>query len=306
MGDTPFENPVDRIKAELPEFCTLVTVARRMTGEANPSLQQVMGQLREMIAVLVRSPDGSTLPTLYQRSGADAFLYASDAYTQGYAEEMDRHTKRLARSCAALREALDEVARVKEQVLQRYNTTLLEFEDIVHATSRGRDVDSSVFRAVLEEVLEKRVALAVEAPARARRPVSPSTPPSSPGDDADDQEEEGEDEEEEGDEDDLEIANALLAFVEDASFESDSNDDGDLEEGEIREEKEAGRSPSLRRQESAWQQRPDTPLGAVLAGMVDLEVGEVPSEIGGMLAQLQTAANLALATGREDESEEKR
>ena len=164
-GKESVSSSLEKIKAELPEFCTMVNVARRMGGKNGEVIasdkSDVIANMMHLLDVLCMFPVDSITPSIEQRKGSEAFLYASKAYSDSYAKELDEHTKKLQRSCAAFREAKTEIERLKEEVKNSYDASLSEFEEVVQVRRQAAEqrhpqplMDTDEFNAMLATIME--------------------------------------------------------------------------------------------------------------------------------------------------------
>lgn len=153
-------DPITRIKEELPEFCSLVATARMMCTNDNDKTE-VMEKMSRMLESLLTVPVNDIIPSLAQRKGSEAFLIAAATYTDTYKHHLDEKTTELVRSCEAFKCAYDEMENIKNNVIRKYKTTLLEFEEItkmcqVNNDMLSRDKMDEVIGDIVDGTLRRR------------------------------------------------------------------------------------------------------------------------------------------------------
>lgn len=135
-------DPLARIKAELPEFCTLVASARARARDGN-DVDSVLESMRTLVALLLTVPEKDMLPTPNQRYGLDGFVYATHASAMAYALELSEHTKRVRQATKEFLEAEREMLQVRDRVRNEYASTLSSFETLVMNKETSEGVDLS-------------------------------------------------------------------------------------------------------------------------------------------------------------------
>lgn len=165
------ETPLDRIKEELPEFCQLVAVARMMSGSNDKA--EVKKQVDRMLDILLSVPIQDAIPSLAQRKGSESFLLAASTYTSSYAAQLDAHTGKLLTACNAFRDAVNEMEKLKTTVVQKYSSTIMEFEEIVaSAKVPGGSKLANYIDSTIASVVGDKMKESVNIPRPTRDPPS--------------------------------------------------------------------------------------------------------------------------------------
>lgn len=150
--------PLERIKADLPEFCTLVSLARYMSYDAS-NLDEVKQNITRLIEILLTVPIEDSAPSNNQKTGVEGLLYLSESVSTFYADELDKHTNRMKKSIEAFSETAKEMERLKLEVVKRYSTSIAQFEEIVQLSnsSAGSAAESNQsLKELLLKVLDEQ------------------------------------------------------------------------------------------------------------------------------------------------------
>ena len=175
-------DPIERLKADLPEFCSLIASAQAISDDPEPDVKEVLFQIRRMINMLLGANPEDIVPSPEQRSGAERFLYASQAYSESYVREVEAHSQKIRDATARFNRCLKEMENVKERVLSKYDKSLNEFEHTIKSIGRngGQSRDNEV-RDLLVGSLEqeRRGHTSRLGPPVRERSSAPATPPPS-------------------------------------------------------------------------------------------------------------------------------
>lgn len=148
------ETPLELIKSELPEICTLVATLRMMAIDSGlaDTRHNAKKQLNCLLDLLFEFPINDTIPSLEQRKASESFLFAASTYTSSFGRQLDTNTEKLRQSCKAFKDAMAEMERLKTEVVNKYKKSILEFDDIVkYADLPGPDESAS---GNLETIIE--------------------------------------------------------------------------------------------------------------------------------------------------------
>lgn len=129
MRATRRENALERIKSEMPEFCTIVASARHAAADSK-SPDSVIAALRSFLCILVDAPLERIEPHPAQRSGLERALFTTDAYAASCVSELGRQTQTIRAATQALRAAAEEMEREKERTLGLYESTLRQMREL--------------------------------------------------------------------------------------------------------------------------------------------------------------------------------
>lgn len=147
------EFPISRIKADMPEFCSLVALARLMSYN-EMDLKETENNLRRILQLLMTVPTHELLPTAQQKTGVESLLYLTESLSESYATELDNHTKRMLNSIKAFNETVTEIERVKNEVVRKYAISIAQFEEIVELSGSSQVETQQTLKDLLLKVLD--------------------------------------------------------------------------------------------------------------------------------------------------------
>lgn len=143
--------PLEMIKANMPEFCMLVTVARQMCQPGKESdITSVKSAITQMLETLLSVPVHKSAPTLEQLKGGEQLLYGTELLADQYASELNSHTMKIRQAIDSYKEALDEIHRIREEVINENSESLMQFNEL---TRLSEDRITFSFNDTVSELL---------------------------------------------------------------------------------------------------------------------------------------------------------